>query len=205
MESTPPLAVQTHMHLLRRRRIASAAITASTATALLVAGCRVSPTSSALSDFRAGPASYCMASRQPEPMTSGLTYFRNTTDRPVRITSVALVGDKNLRLLGAWILPIAKGSAAFGNIGGVPPPTGPWKASGASAVWSVRRSLPMTVEGGQSQLWQVVVSVVPKSPRTGKARGVAVRYKVGGSSGVLRGDFGVAVVVGAAQCSRQVY
>jgi hypothetical protein len=128
--------------------------------------------------------------------TDGFQSFTNGSHDVLVIDRVYLASARNLRLVGAYIVPVT-GPNLTGTWGTFPPPA---EQLPRSVQWA-KRQRPADARVLPGEEVNVVAGLAPTSRATGSTAGIAVLYHDGSTKYALRSNIRVQVKVPPARCS----
>lgn len=108
--------------------------------------------------------------------------LRHRTPLTVTITRIQLSGSRDLRLIGAEIVPLRRDSASIGALLGYPPTKRDLRGDGD--MWRKRKTVPVTIRLGGQRRYDVVLGI-KRLARAGVVSGANVFYSVHGRQYVL--------------------
>ncbi len=114
--------------------------------------------------------------------TAGAINVSNPTRQPLRFTSLSLVDDHHLRVLGVEFVPIVSGrDGGYDLIGWTPSwPPGPTVIP-RDALWRDRRALPFVMPPStHGQVWNLVFGLQVVGASVGSTEQVVMRYSFEG-------------------------
>ena len=142
-----------------------------------------------------GQGTLCGPVPSGQVLSDGFDALRNSGQTPVTIKAVSLADPHNLRLIGAYVIPVA-GSTLYGLRAGYPPVGG----LDPGVAWSKRHlAAGATVPHSDASHVANLVLVVKPTAATGTAAGTRIDYRVGGQSYQFQTQIKLVVVVGK-QC-----
>lgn len=108
--------------------------------------------------------------------------LRHASGITVLITNIRLADSRDLRLIGAEVVPVAAARPSIGGLLGYPPTKEDLRGDGDE--WSRRHTPPTRIELGPHRYYDIVLGI-ERTSVSGEARGANVYYSVDGHPYVL--------------------
>jgi hypothetical protein len=165
---------------------------------LVLAGCSTGPKDSGPGPLGDGgeQGTLCSPVGRGQVLSDGFDALRNTGVAPVTVEAVSLADPHGLRLLTAYIVPVA-GDYLYGVRAGFPPAA----ALNPGVLWSKRRlAVGASIPRSDGHRVANLVLVLKPTASTGTAGGTQISYRVAGQNYQLQTKIRLVVVVGR-QCS----
>jgi hypothetical protein len=162
---------------------------------LVLAGCSIGPSGPGPLGNGGDQGTLCSPVAKGQVLSDGFDALRNTGDAPATIEAVSLADPHGLRLLTAYIIPIA-GHSLYGVRAGFPPaaPLSP------GVLWSKRHlAVGASIPRSNGHHVANLVLVLKPTASTGTAAGTQISYRVAGQDYQLHTKIKLVVVVGQ-QC-----